>query len=288
MFGYVKACKSELKVKEYDLYSAAYCGTCRAMGKCTGVLSRFSLNYDFVFLSLVRSVLAREKLSVSSHRCIAHPLKKRPMLDPSSSFRYSARASAVLSAFKLEDDVADSRRFSRLAHVALLPFFKHFKRKADLDSLGLKIKEKLDLLSALEAQRCPSVDRPAELFGELLGEVFCYGLEGETSNIAYAVGFHTGKFVYAADAADDYLSDLKSGSYNPLCEIWGSDFDDNRKANIEAALLCELHELEAAIDRIDFSGYCDVEAIIKNIIYLGMPEQMHKALYNNSERNDRI
>ena len=160
----------------------------------------------------------------------------------------------------------------------LLPFFKHFKKRSDLDGLGNIIREKLDNLSALEAQKCPSVDRPAECFGELLGEVFCYGLDSGTHDIAYAVGFHTGKFIYAADAADDYEKDLKSGSYNPLCEIWGPDFNEDRKQSFQTALLCELHELEAAVDKIDFCGYRDIEAIVKNIIYLGMPEQMHNAL----------
>ena len=45
MFGYVKPAYGELRVREHELYKAYYCGLCRAMGRTTGQLSRFSLNY---------------------------------------------------------------------------------------------------------------------------------------------------------------------------------------------------------------------------------------------------
>lgn len=285
MFGYVKACKSEMKVKEYELYSAAYCGLCRAMGKCTGQLSRFTLSYDLTFLSLVRCALEKEKISVSRHRCIAHPLKKRPMIDVCPALIYSAGASAELSYFKLEDDIRDSKRTKKLLASALFPFFKHFKKKSGIDGLGDTIKKKLDALSDTEKEKSASVDLPAELFGELLGEVFSHGLDGPERKIAYAVGLHTGKFIYAADAADDYPSDLKSGSYNPFVQLYGNDFSDDKKQTVKTALLCELQNLEAAVNLIDFSTCPDIGEIVYNIIYLGMPEQMENALYHNkSER----
>ncbi len=288
MFGYVRTCKGEMRVKEYELYSASYCGLCRAMGKCTGQLSRFTLSYDFVFLYLVRCALACEKPSVSFHRCPAHPLKKRPMTDFSESAAYAARASAGLCAFKLEDDISDSKRGKRLAFKALSPFFSHFKKKACLPELEITVKKKLESLSLLEDERCASLDKTAEVFGELLGEVFCYGLDGDKRTLAYEVGFHTGKFIYAADAADDYLSDIKSGSYNPLIEIYGDSLEDSQKESIKTALLCELGRLEAAVNLIDFSSCPDIREIIYNVIYLGMPEVMHKALYNcNDKKSER-
>ena len=50
MFGYIRPVTAELKVKEYELYRAVYCGLCRSLGKCTGCASKLTLNYDFVFL----------------------------------------------------------------------------------------------------------------------------------------------------------------------------------------------------------------------------------------------
>ena len=48
MFGYIKPHSPELKVREDAYYRGVYCGLCRAMGRCTGCLSRFTLSYDFV------------------------------------------------------------------------------------------------------------------------------------------------------------------------------------------------------------------------------------------------
>ena len=43
---------------------------------------------------------------------------------------------------------------------------------------------------------------PAELFGELLGEIFAYGLEGSDRLVTYECGFRLGKFILLADAID--------------------------------------------------------------------------------------
>ncbi len=207
------------------------------------------------------------------------------MIDCSNAMAYSARASAELCAMKLEDDIKDSKNTKKLLCKAIFPFFKHFIKKSGLDTLRENARCKLDKLTRLEEERCSSLDRTAELFGELLGEVFSYGLDQSKKVLAYEIGFHTGKFIYAADAADDYQKDIKSGSYNPLAELFGDSFGDEQKNSIKTALLCELKQLEAAVNLVDFSSCPDIGEIIYNIIYLGMPEQMDRALYK-SERTD--
>ena len=286
MFGYVKANKPELKIREYDTYCAAYCGLCRAMKKTTGMLSCIVLNYDFVFLCLIRIALEKEKVTVSYRRCPIHPLKKRPMLDSVPTLSYSAEATSVLAYCKAKDDVQDSSGGRKLLHRIIFPFFKYLKRRADLPELENAINEKLAALDELERSRTASLDAPAAVFGELLGEVFAYGLEGSTHTLAYEIGYHTGKFVYAADAADDYEKDLKSGSYNPLCEMYGDSFSSDNRASVRTALLCELSRLEAAINLIDFSLCRDFEGIVSNIIYLGMPEVMTRALFKEHSTKD--
>ena len=57
MFGYVRACKPELKIKEYETYKAVYCSLCRLMGREYGLWSRFTLSYDFTFLALLNMSL---------------------------------------------------------------------------------------------------------------------------------------------------------------------------------------------------------------------------------------
>ena len=54
MFGYIKPDIPHLKVVDYELYKASYCGLCKAMGKKTGCLSSLTLSYDFAFLAFMR------------------------------------------------------------------------------------------------------------------------------------------------------------------------------------------------------------------------------------------
>lgn len=286
MFGYVKANKPELKIREYDTYCAAYCGLCRAMKKTTGALSCLTLNYDFVFLCLVRAALEREKISISYRRCLLHPLKKRPMLDLVPPLSYSAEAAGVLAYCKAKDDIRDSAGAKKLLCRLVFPFFKYIKKRADLPELEKVISEKLTELDELEKSRAASLDAPAAIFGELLGEVFRSGLEDSSAAIAYEIGYHTGKFIYAADAADDYEKDLKSGSYNPLCELYGDSFSEENRLSVRTALLCELSRLEAAVNLVDFSLCRDFEGAVKNIIYLGMPEVMTRALFKKAPSKD--
>ena len=46
MYGYVRPDKGELKVSEYELYRAAYCGLCHALKKRCGFGARMALSYD--------------------------------------------------------------------------------------------------------------------------------------------------------------------------------------------------------------------------------------------------
>ena len=81
MFGFVKPEQGTLLVKEYAFYKATYCGICRQMKAHTGLLSPIFLTYDSVFLALVRMVFEDKKSSgAKKGRCLAHPLKSRPML----------------------------------------------------------------------------------------------------------------------------------------------------------------------------------------------------------------
>ena len=113
MFGYVTPYEPELRVKEQRLYKSVYCGLCKSMGKRVCSESRMTLSYDFVFLVLLRKVAERRTGEVKMRRCIAHPLKKRPMLEIDESLEYCAKSSVILTRLKLKDNINDSHGFAR-------------------------------------------------------------------------------------------------------------------------------------------------------------------------------
>ena len=276
MFGYVKPVVKELLVKEHEFYKATYCGICRSMKKHTGGLSIATITYDSVFLALVRmAYIPDAELGSSMKRCIAHPLKKRCMLNDNSAIEYTARAFAILSYYKMQDDLSDEALGKRMLVSLGRPVLSTAKKKADMADLAEIAKDRLGKISAIEKERRPGIDEPAELFGELLGEVFSFGLEGADRTVTYECGYHLGKFVYLVDAIDDYDSDRKSGKYNPYVIAYGgADLTYENKQNVKSALLIECKKLEGAVNLIPFENKITIENIVRNIIYLGLVDRI--------------
>ena len=276
MFGYVKPVVSDLLVKEHEFYRATYCGICRAMKKYTGSLSNVTLSYDSVFLALVRMLYIDDQdFSARKRRCIAHPLSARPMLDENGALEYTAKAFAVLTYYKIKDDLHDERGIKRTLITAARPIASYANLRASLDELSAIVADRLDRISALESERCDSVDAPASLFGELLGEIFSYGLPESERLVPYEVGYHLGKFIYAADAAEDYTSDVETGSYNPYVLLYGAaPLTSENKQSIKCALLLECRRIEAAVNLLPFGSRATIENIINNIIYLGLVKRI--------------
>lgn len=272
MFGYVKPVRAELLVKEEEFYRATYCGICRAMKKHTGHFSNATLSYDSVFLALVRMLyIPDSEFGVERRRCIAHPLKKRGMLKENEALEYTARAFSVLAYYKMQDDLNDEKLIRKMAITFLRPIASTAKNKAKLYELADVAAKKLSEITALEKAGCKSVDKPAALFGELLGEIFAFGLDESQRLAPYHAGYHLGRFIYSADAAEDYEKDRASGSYNPYVLLYeGRELTDENKASIKCALTLECKKIEAATNLLPYGTRATIENIINNIIYLGL------------------
>jgi hypothetical protein len=234
------------------------------------------LTYDSVFLALVRmAYIPDSELGSSHHRCVLHPVKKKNMLDDNSALEYTARAFGILAYYKMRDDLSDEGLGKRMLVSFARPVASRAKKLSDLTPLADFVGEKLDAITALERENTASIDTPARLFGELLGEVFAYGLTGSDALVTRQVGMHLGKFIYAADAAEDYAEDVKNGRYNPYAEIYGREgLTPENKKSIKNALIMECRDLEAAVNLIPFEKKITVENIVRNIIYLGLVKRI--------------
>ena len=276
MFGYVKPVVADLLVREHEFYKATYCGICRSMKKHTGTLSNVTLSYDSVFLALVRMAYIPDlECRTELRRCIAHPAKRRPMLEENEATEYTACAFAILTHYKLLDDISDEKLVKRAAVSLARPITSHAVSLADLSDLEAIVADRLARITELERAKCPSIDEPAELFGQLLGEIFSYGYDGEARLVSYECGLHLGKFIYAADAAEDYDKDARSGSYNPyVIQYGGAPLTDENRQSIKTGLILECSRIEAAVNLMPFDGKATIENIIKNVIYLGLVKRI--------------
>jgi hypothetical protein len=274
MFGYIRTHVPELRVREHECYRAVYCGLCREMGRCTGCLSRLTLSYDFVFLTLVRMAVTGEKPTFSPRRCAVHPLRKRPMMNGNEALAHSARCAALLNYWKVRDDRADERGFKRLRAMLIQPFMAIGRRRARrvYGQLEAQIASHLAQLSALERDNTDSADLPANAFGALLRDICAYGLEGTQAKLAAAIGYHAGRWIYLIDALDDRAADAERGSYNPLNLMYGtSALTAEQTETFSAHLTEELMEIESALDLTDGDAFPEGMALLRNMLYLGMP-----------------
>ena len=298
MFGYVKPYTPEMKIREYDSYRGIYCGLCRSMGAATGCLSRLTLNYDFVFLTSLRMLVNETKPCPNFHRCAVHPAKKRLIMDGNDEFKYASCVSALLVRAKIRDDRTDERGIKKIQSTFSLPFANSMVKKAEksynediMTEVGKIIDTSLEKLSSLERAHCPSLDETAECFGELTGGIFSAGLDEKKKRLLYEAGRITGRFIYVADAAADAAEDMKKKRYNPILELWGSSalvndgkksvLSDEVKESVMTASLLDLNRLSLASELICDSGDASLASIIRNIIYLGMPERLKQILNKN-------
>ena len=293
MFGYVRAQREDLTVRQDTLYRAVYCGLCRAMGRVTGQMSRLTLSYDFTLLAMVRMILEGVTPEFERFRCAAHPLKQRTFVRDNAVLEYAAAMSAVLAYLKNRDDLADERGLKKvrvmLADVPVTQMNRRGMRylpETAADELACR----MDVLAALEAAGCPSVDQAADAFGGVLAYVFALGLDGDAAVLAEDIGRHVGRFVYVCDAADDLPEDIRRGRYNPLAVGWGDlavtadgAMTDLVKGSLEISLPLDLEGLGRAADRLNREH--PLTPIVRNLVYLGLPASMRRVLYGNEPEN---
>lgn len=291
MFGYVKVLKPEMKVREYELYSSTYCGLCRAMGKCTGQCSRLALSYDMVFLALARIGNSGDSVELGKATCIAHPFRKRAYMKRNPTLDYCAAAAAILNYHKIGDDLSDERGAKRMAAAAAFPIAAYGRKRALRQGYGEldgTIGEKLAELSRIEEKRLPSVNEPARVFGDILGELFSYGVTGDGGRILRELGCSVGRWIYIADALDDWQEDAKRGRYNPFALLYGKEKpDEHELEGIRIAMKNELVSAESAYDLMDIENR-DVKNVIENILFSGLPSRVEEiAKKGNNPKGNR-
>ncbi len=286
MFGYVRPNKNELKVKEFELYKSTYCGLCRVMGKRYSYIYKMSLSYDFVFMTLLRLYVNPEKVSFSQRRCIAHPTKKKNMMNENEALKITADVGVIMLYHDLLDKINDKDGLKSFLSRFLLPELKRLRKKACKNALIAEFDEFaagiLCKLNEIEKNNTPSVDMPAEEFGILLGEALSIGLEGNNKRTAFEIGKNVGKWIYITDAADDLDNDGKQNSYNPLLAV-SENIEEAKKqfSTINISLLNILSNADTALELMDKTDI-GLYNILSNILRLGLPAIQEKILKDNN------
>ena len=287
MFGYVRPFKSELLVREYDQYKAAYCQLCRALKEHYGRAASFTLSYDCTFYALLMLSTREARLSLHHGRCVMNPLKRCDFLESDGEAYHKAAALSVLLTYhKLRDNLEDDSFFKSLGSRLFLPFVSRKARKAaeEYPFLAQEAQKAMDGQRQAE-ENAGGVDACAEPTANLLAALFrelaCDSLQGAALE---RFGYFLGRWVYLMDAADDLLDDLKEGAFNPFIPRLGlsgkteltpqerraADQACNQTLNATAAQMLLAFNL---VDLRDFGP------ILENVVTKGLPEIQREILF---------
>lgn len=283
MIGYVKVYKPELKMKDYQVYNAYYCGICKSLGKRYGLIYRNLLNYDAVFLSIALDSINDYVCQLEDFRCILHPVKKKVRCTDSISIDYVADITVFMTYKKLLDDVADDN--SLIAKIGAGAFNSAFNKASDeLGELGPLIEENLLKLNKLETKKSDSIDETADCYGKIYSNIFTYKLDKELDILPAIdwLGYNIGRWIYIVDAYEDIESDIKKERYNSILERYMFDSKDSIEIyknsirdKISFVLYAALNEASKSYDLIDKNVN---SGIIKNILYEGLYSVTEKVL----------
>lgn len=282
VLGYIRACKPELKVREYETYKAIYCSLCKKLGKKYGILSRFTLSYDFTFLALLNMSLSDECCGFVRKRCPFNPLKKCSYCKDDTHLDMPAAAAMVMLYYKILDNIDDEHGFKKIGYWCLKPIFSRAHKRAakQYPDIEEAVAEYIAAQNALEKAGCTSIDEAADPTAKVMEKILALcGKNDEQKRVLNRVGYCLGRYIYLLDAAVDLPEDIKRGSYNVLKDKT-DDIDQYIKNAVKPQLYFSINEAARAFELLDIKKY---KHIIGNIIYLGLEETFMKEL----EKNER-
>lgn len=279
MFGYIRACKPELKLKDLELYKAVYCSLCRQLGKSYGILSRLTLSYDFTFLALLNMSLKDGCDHFERKRCAFNPLKKCNYCKNDVALEMPSAAAMIMLYYKILDNIDDERGFKKLAYLSLKPIFTRAHKKAakQYPEIETAVARYIKEQSELEKDGCDSLDAVADPTAKVMSKILPLCSEDASQKrVLERMGYCIGRYIYLLDAACDLESDIKHNSYNVLkSELKDNKPSDFAKERVTPQLYVCANEAAKAFELLEIKKY---KNILGNIIYLGLEDTFKKEL----------
>lgn len=269
MFGYIQPDTPYLFKKDETLYKALYCGLCKSIGKGCGQRARTALTYDMAFMSALIHNIKQEDVTIKKSRCGLHLIRRRPMAEADETSVLLGCINTVLAYYKLKDDKADGDKKGILRHL----YKKGVKRTAKL------YPEVIEIISGcmeeqvkVEKEGCAIVDMACEPTATMMKRLSVFVLEEKSTSSSENLFYCLGKWVYLADALDDYDKDVKKGRYNVLYNAYKCPtlFETVEKNREEINFLFDslFAEMRQSLSELEFKFNHD---LTDNIILRGIP-----------------
>lgn len=277
MFGYINPDSPYLFKKDEVLYNALYCGMCKSIGKSCGNCSKTALTYDIAFLSALLHNMAGRDVEIEKRRCALHVIKRRPMAKPDEMSLLLGCVNTSLAYYKLLDDKADGGGKGAFAFIYKLGFRRALKRHPKVAEI---IKKHIEEQRALEERACAVIDEACEPTALMMRELARYCLGDMSTQYSDGLTYALGKWIYLADAFDDYDKDVKKGRYNVLYNALRQPDKksavENNAEEIDFLFNSLFADMRANLSGIKFYFNHD---LTDNIILRGIPLKTRKLVY---------
>ena len=287
MFGYVRPSVQDLPEGELNRFRTMYCGLCHTLSRRYGQAARFILNYDFTYLAILLSDRTAGKENAG--RCYTSPIRKRPYLESTAAMELAADESVILAYWQLRDGVEDHAWAAGLKYRAGARLLESAYRKAAAfqPAFDQAVRRQLQMLSALEKEKDPSMDKAADTFAVLLSSAAEGVEEPVRRRVLEQILYHLGRWVYLIDAADDLKKDAESGNYNPVALRYGlkdGAWDPESRHAFAVTLDHSIHQMAAAFELWNFGVWTTV---LQTTFYAGLFRVGHAVLEGTYHRRDR-
>ncbi len=266
MFGYLNIQGDKLADGKRGLWQTFMCGLCLSTKNKVGNVARMFVNNDINAFNVLFHSICNVDVTVYNATCVAHPLKKRTLLDVTEITDKLALANVLLMYWNLYDDVVDGGASikKRVALAAVKPAYdKARKMWADLDK---SIADNYAALRSAEERGETSIDRVSHHFARL-AEQFAEAVLGDKcTEHAKTLCYNLGKWIYLIDALDDVAKDIKKGNYNPFVAAYGATSVEDVTAHedeIRFVLLTLLNRVAQAYNDLNLTKY---RCILDNIL----------------------
>lgn len=271
MFGYVIPDKLNMFMKDYYGYRAFYCGLCKSIGRRCSQLMRIGTTYDMTFLNVLAHAVLDVELEMKPGTCVLNRVQKKLICKDDEITGTVVDISTILAHYKCVDDVRDDKSLSK-KFIDKAVIKKHYKKaRKRLPDLDAYIKEEYARLAQLESENCPSVDRVADCFANIMTRIGECVLGEKYDGALRDLMYNLGKWVYCADAIDDADDDFKKGKYNPFLQGYEykdkAAFLEDNKQKLEFVMMSCYNSILADFDKIQVKKY---EGILTNILWYGM------------------
>lgn len=285
MFGFLRAQTEELKVRDYNLVEAYYCGLCYTLGKQYGTLLKSLRNCDSNFYALLADAQLGTPPRFRKAVCPRRPYLRVRAVDGESSIMFSAGLAVVMFASNLQDKAEDEdglriRTGEYLVHLAL------DKAKQDLEANGFSFELILNEWQEqkdIEERECPGMElsaRPtATVLSRVLEHTAVLGQAEENREICARIGYALGELIFLADHFLDYPEDIKRGRFNALAAeakargepVTGNTPTESVRSRCQEICFDRMNRIKADAWVLKLKQH---EEIIRNVLELGLPTRI--------------